>query len=442
MIRQFSAWYLDRGLRAGDAVTIDAGSGELAIPAVFGAMAIGVVPLCLPPDATPELRRRSAERVGAKLELRGGEDPGAVSLRSEGLLSALRELEPLASFPDLPVESDAAILFSSGTTGVARACRISHRALHEAARLFPDLRAFAPSPRVLVVTTIHTITGLRFALPVQAMHDAASVWLPPSTPAPLMMAAAARLRCQAVSAGPGFVGAVLRELDRVESSILPGYPALVWAGGGAVSVEERRLFSRRLGVSLIHAYGLTETCGTLGCWTLSADGVESWRTLDEVEIRIEFETPGAPFGAVLVRTPAAFSGYLSGGGPVMRDGALWVDTGDVGRIHADGKLELRGRQARMFTAADGEKVLLDEVEAALGAVSGGPAHVGVLPGERPALAALVEQPAPWCPAQERALRERLPARARPVRVMHCEKLPINASGKIDRARCQRILEGA
>lgn len=306
--------------------------------------------------------------------------------------------------------------------------------------MFPQLDGFAPWPRVLVVTTVHTITGLRFALPVQALHDASSVWLPASTPGPLMMAAAARYRCEAIASGPGFIPAVLQDLDRVATAISPGFPALVWAGGGAVTPSQRARFTQRLGVQVHHTYGLTETCGTIGWWTLDAEERPSWRTLDPVELRIEREQPEDLFGAVLVRTPAAFTAYLGGSGPRIIDGAAWVDTGDLGRLSDDGQLEIRGRRARMFTATDGEKVLIDEVEAAIRSISGQLSYVGVLPGARPVLAALVEQPTPWTAAQDRALRELLPARALPKRVSPMPRLPLNANGKLDPARCQSALE--
>lgn len=441
LVRRFAAWYHDRGLRQGEAVLIDAGGGELAIPAVFGAMALGLVPLCLPPDATEAQRRRSAEALGARLELRGAaDDPSAVSMNDEGLLDALATLPPLREYPKVPAESDAVILFSSGTTGLARGCRISHRALYEAARQFPKLDGFPPWPRVLVATTVHTITGLRFALPVPALQDASTVWLPAATPAPLMMVAASHHGCSVVSAGPGFVPAVLQDVDRVAAAISPGAPALVWAGGGAVTLEQRARFTQRLGVEVHHAYGLTETCGTLGWWTLDADGRQRWRARDGVTLRVEREAPEDPFGTVLVHTAAAFTAYLDGSGPRIIDGQPWVDTGDLGHIGADGELELRGRRARMFTATDGEKVLIDEVEAAIRRVSGHLSYVGVLPGTRPTLAALVEQSTPWTKAQDRALRELLPARALPKLVRAVPQLPLNVNGKLDPARCQSALE--
>lgn len=404
LLRRFAAAWAARGLVAGDRVLVDCG-GDLAIPAVFGAMALGLVPICLPPDAPAALRQAAAGHARAELEL------------GEELVAEIEGRRPLQALPELDPEADAAILFSSGTTGAARACRLSHRALHAAARVYPDLREFGPEARVLVATGPYTVTGLRYGLPIPALQDAEVVSMPRLTRPREAWETAARLGCHQLTGGPGLLAALL-----ADPAPLPLGPVVVVVGGGGVGAEERRRFAARFGVRVRNSYGLTETAGAVGHWTSTAEE-DRWTTLPGVRIEAPTDAPGP----IRVRSPAAFSGYLGGGGPVEG----WVETGDLGQW-VEGGLRVLGRGARMLTTASGEKVLLDEVEGVLREISGALSYVG-LAGD---LVALVEA---WGPAAERALAERLPGRARPRRIL-VGPVPRSPNGKVDTVAAQAKIE--
>ena len=136
---------------------------------------------------------------------------------------------------------------------------------------------------------------------------------------------------------------------------------LRWAAVGASPLPPavRTAFESRTGVELLEGYGLTEaTCasarhfpgrprhGSVGqrlpyqqVKTVRQDAAGSWT-----------DQPVGASGLLVLSGPNIFAGYVVGhdtGGPVLdqlgtvRDG--WLDTGDIGRVDAEGYIHLTGR---------------------------------------------------------------------------------------------------
>ena len=130
-------------------------------------------------------------------------------------------------------------------------------------------------------------------------------------------------------------------------------------GAAPLPSSVREGFARHTGRRLLEGYGLTEaTCAT----TFTRPGEERPGSVGRVlpgqrikAVRIAGDgswedcAPGET-GVLAIGGPAVFAGYVSGpgsGGPrvsragIVRDG--WLDTGDLGRIDADGFVYLTGR---------------------------------------------------------------------------------------------------
>lgn len=111
--------------------------------------------------------------------------------------------------------------------------------------------------------------------------------------------------------------------------------------------------ARQLGIMVVTTYGMSETCG--GC---VYDGV----ALDRVAVAL------GPVGEIRLAGPVLFDGYT--GQPeltasVLREG--WLHTPDLGRLDADGRLEVIGR-ADEVVVTGGVNVPLPAVEARLAAM--------------------------------------------------------------------------
>jgi malonyl-CoA/methylmalonyl-CoA synthetase len=144
-----------------------------------------------------------------------------------------------------------------------------------------------------------------------------------------------------------------------------GRARLLVSGSAALTAVDHARLQRLTGLAVRERYGLTETLiltaaradepvepGTVG------------RPLAGTEIRLVREDAGDDLGAVEVRGPGLFSGYLGGGfSPTTADG--WFRTGDIGRWTASGSLALVGRKTTDLIKSGGFKIGAGEIENAL-----------------------------------------------------------------------------
>jgi long-chain acyl-CoA synthetase len=222
-------------------------------------------------------------------------------------------------------------------------------------------------------------------------------------------------------------------------------------GSDKVSTELLAEFAALAGFPILEGYGMTE----VGLATLNPpDGVIKQGSIgppicgfsvalrDEAGNQIAVEE----VGRIWIRTASQMIGYWEAPdatAEVVRDG--WLDSGDLARADADGYLWFFGRKKQVIVH-DGSNISPYEVEGALvdhpaielaGAVGvhdevhgeNVRAYVTVRPGaERPSVADLVVH-----------CRERIGYKA-PEEIVFLDEMPLNPTGKIDRAGLKRMAE--
>jgi O-succinylbenzoic acid--CoA ligase len=155
------------------------------------------------------------------------------------------------------------------------------------------------------------------------------------------------------------------------------------------------------------------------------------RPLPGHEIRISDE------GRIAIRGPQVMLGYADGTGV---DGAGWLSTGDLGAIDAKGRLSVLGRADDMLISG-GVNVHPQEIEACLAACPGVD-DVAVTGSPDPVwgdvVVALVVGPVEPAELFEHA-RRHLPTAAQPRRFQRLDRLPRNATGKLDRPALRLIV---
>jgi o-succinylbenzoate---CoA ligase len=219
-----------------------------------------------------------------------------------------------------------------------------------------------------------------------------------------------------------------RVLDVLERRAWPRSIARVLLGGAACpeSLLERALSA---GLPIHPTYGLTETCGqvaTRRALTGSSAEGRSMDLLPGVEVRIVD-------GAVSVRTPAAFDGWLDEPrSPLDADG--FYATGDLGEL-ALRRLVVHARRTDLIVTG-GENVYPREIEDALERVPGvRAACVFAVPdvrwGQRVA-AAIVAEPDLEDAAILRHLASELASFKTPRLFARLSALPLGPTGKLDR----------
>ncbi|MFG3250245.1 AMP-dependent synthetase/ligase [Streptomyces sp. NPDC048187] len=122
--------------------------------------------------------------------------------------------------------------------------------------------------------------------------------------------------------------------------------------GGSPLSRELSLFYEGIGIYVHDGYGLTETSGGLTMQPLGREKSGTvGRPLPGTEIRV------ADDGEILVRGPSLFQGYLGDEAAtraVMRGG--WLATGDLGHLDDENYLAITGRKKDVIITSGGKSV--------------------------------------------------------------------------------------
>jgi o-succinylbenzoate---CoA ligase len=303
-----------------------------------------------------------------------------------------------------PVEDDVvAVVATSGSTGAARGVELTRTALEHSARASLARLGATRDERWLCCLPPSSVGGLGVLVrslvlgtePV--LHERFDV------------AAVAGADAQAVSLVPTMLARLLDadvDLTRFRHVLL---------GGDATAPALRRA------ARVTATYGMTETCG--GC-------VYDGRPLEGVEVELDGE-----IGRIRLRGPMLARGYRFGRPLPLVDG--WLETSDLGRRTAEGRLEVLGRADDVIVSG-GVKVVPFRVEAALAEHPGvrEVAVVGRPDREWGARVVAVVVPADGVPPDLGALRsflaDRLAPAELPRELVLTGHLPLLPTGKLDR----------
>ena len=356
------------------------------------------------------------------------------------------ESAPSLPTPEPPAGSEddpALIIFTAGTTGLAKAAVLAHRSvianlqnlLVVSKRLPHQLSGDRPPEVILQSGPLFHIGGVQSLL-LALLGGNTMVFLEGRFDSGQVLDLIERERVSIWGAVPTMAIRVLedptlpgRDLSAVRSISLGGSPVTP-----ELSDRLRAAFPAvRRGVSTI--YGMTEAGGTVAAasGTLMAEHPQtSGRPLPVVEMRIG-QPDETGTGEIIVRTPSQMLGYWGEDAPEVIDADGWLHTGDLGRVD-DGLLYVTGR-AKDVIIRGGENIAAPHVEEVLHqhpavaavAVLGLPdADLGEIVGAIVQLRAAATAAELTAFAAARLGRFQVPARWR----LQDEPLPMTDAGKI------------
>lgn len=445
--------FADLGLAPGDRVALQVDKSVEALLVWLACLRAGLVLVPLNPayqagelrhflqDAAPRLLICQPERFGRDSQLAfplGVEWVFTLGSARDGSL-----LDRAAQFPDQQqplaraADDPAAILYTSGTTGVSKGALLSHGNLLSNAQTLIQAWGWQQGRDVLIhALPIFHVHGLFVALHCALLGGSRVLWLN-------------RFDAQRVTellpAATVFMGVPtlytrLLAQPGLQRERCQGMRLFV-SGSAPLQAETFDAFTERTGQLILERYGMSET-GMLTSNPLTGQRKRAsvGPALPGVQLRLR-EPDASGVGGVEVKGPNVFAGYWKR--PDLQASEFTPDgffrTGDLGRLDADGYLFLVGR-AKDLIISGGFNVYPAEVEGQLNELPGvAESAVIGLPhadfGEA-VTALVIAQPGAVLDeaALIAAMRERLAPFKCPKRVLLVDSLPRNAMGKVEKKR--------
>jgi malonyl-CoA/methylmalonyl-CoA synthetase len=442
------------GLVPGDRLALQAEKSVEALEIYAACLMTGVIFLPLNTAYTPEeidyflgdseaavfvcdesretVLRPIAERHGSRILTLDGAGTGSFT-------ALAAQARPVTDPVPRAANDLAALLYTSGTTGRSKGAMLTHRNLLSNAEVLADAWRVTGEDRLLHALPIFHAHGLFVAIDTTWLRGCSLIFhagfsvdaVLDSLPAATTMMGVPTFYTRLLD-DPRFTGETAAHMR------------LFVSGSAPLLAETHDRFAERTGHRILERYGMTET----GMNTSNPhDGERRAGTvgfpLPGTEIRITdpetgADLPDGEIGMIEVRGPNVFIGYWrmpEKTAEELRDNGFFI-TGDLGRIDADGYVQIVGRGKDLIISG-GYNIYPKEVEQAIddvawvreSAVIGAP-HPDL--GEA-VVAVIVPEPGaePDMDALEAALG-RLARFKRPRHVETAPELPRNTMGKVQK----------
>jgi long-chain acyl-CoA synthetase len=378
LIAGFGAGFLSIGLKPGDRVLISCNLSPVSSLAYLGAMYAGYVPVLV----DERTLSASGDLVFAKAHAKAAWTAQGVRwdwARKNGFpqIEGLFDPRPTRLVRPEPCTEDdlAALMPTSGSTGVPRLVMVSHRnlianteAIIRSQHLGTDEKAMLimPVSYCFGASIMHThlyqgggvVFDSRFMFPDKVLH------------------AINQYGCTTFAGVPTVYNILLRR-SHLGSIALPGLRRSLQAGGALSPESIEKVRNIVPTADFLVLYGQTEATSRISCLPpdrldekLGSAGIP----LDNLTVRIVDEAgqelPDGETGEIQVRGPSVCGRYLDDPEATQRkfdDG--WLKTGDLAARDHEGYLWIKGRTGE-FIKIRGIRVSFAEVEATVTAIPG------------------------------------------------------------------------
>jgi long-chain acyl-CoA synthetase len=421
---EIAALLKERGIKKGDRVAILADNSPQWGLAYFGIVRLGAIAVPILPDFPEADVKHILNEAGAKIlfttqrqleklyELPGSRLKTVITLDDAADQNNLIETLPfgkfLATAGDLPekkkalasdlAEPDdtASIIYTSGTSGHAKAVMLSHKNFVSNVRatlsIFPDepiqgwtflsilpmshayefstsfLVPLATGSRIVYAGKTPTPTVLErickqeqptiMCMVPMVMEKIYKKKVLPVITANVLMRAAMRL--------PLVRRKLLQKIGRKLQLFFGGKLKLLAIGGAALNIEVERFLSEARFPYLV-GYGLTEasplvSAGPFGDLSIALGS--AGKPVRDVEIRISKPNPETGLGEILVKGPNVMQGYCGNAEATAEVLAPngWLSTGDLGFLDPQGNLVIKGRSKSVIVLSHGENIYPETIE--------------------------------------------------------------------------------
>ena len=380
MIAAYGTSLLSSGLEPGDRILVGCTLSLSSALVYLGAMYAGLVPVPVEERSVRDLAPALLTATGAKavwteagIREKSAHEVSALFLHGDlAKDKEVAEIKPPAACGSSDL---AALMATSGSTGVPRFVRVTHEnlianteAIIRSQRLGDDERAMVilPVSYCFGASVMHThlykggsvVFDRRFMFPDKVLR------------------ATAEFGCTTFAGVPTVYNVLLRR-SNIRQIAMPRLKRFLQAGGALAPQQISEMRAISPSTEFYVMYGQTEATARISCleserWQEKPGSVG--RPLDNVIVSIVDEegnaVPSGHVGELLAKGPSISSGYLNNPEEthrVFRNG--WLRTGDLARQDEEGYLWIEGRKGA-FLKMRGTRVSFPEVEAKVTAIPG------------------------------------------------------------------------
>jgi acyl-CoA synthetase (AMP-forming)/AMP-acid ligase II len=351
------------------------------------------------------------------------------------------------ALPEVNEDSDALLMYTSGTTGKPKGVLHTHRSVCAGGEYTSAAHRLTAEDRVLCALPLYHING-QIVTAVAPLVHGGSVVMPHRFSVSNYWELAVRYQCTWLNVVPTIIAYLLNAPDPREKGLDLSRIRFCRSASAPLPPEQHRAFEERFGIGIIETFGMTET--NAPCFTNPLDpakrklGSPGTAFGNEAKV-IDLETgktqpPGVP-GEIMVRGDNVMKCYYKDPENTAKtlepDG--WMHTGDLGYLDEDGFLFVTGRIKELIIKG-GENIAPREIDEALlrhpavleAAAVGIPDHNY---GQE-IMACVVLKPGAKCTVEELAAfsQRELGKYKSPKVIKFVDQLPKGPSGKVQRLK--------
>lgn len=390
------------------------------------------------------------DRTGLRVVVTIGEDAARSSVSYEDLIAGSERF----TGPVVRGGHDAAVIaYTSGTTGRPKGAVLTHQGIINCVRLIPEVYQLPRHGGCAFAGTFSFISGL-WGIHLPHLYLGATIDLLQPCTVEEWVDHVEREACTFTNVSSPLADALIEQL-RVRPEAFASVRRVIHAGS-PLRPSQTAALVEILDDRFTEVWGMTESGGPV---TTSVDG--DWAATPAAELGgfVGRAVPGATVrvidavgkvhavgeGELQIRTRTLFDGYLAN-----RDATVaalsggWYRTGDVGRVDADGRVQIEGRATDLVISggmnvypAEVEMVLAEHPDVCDVVVVGMPHRKW---GE--AVTAVVVPASGAVPAEADLIafaRQHLASYKKPQRIHIWGEVPRNASQKVDRRKIRERL---
>ena len=261
----------------------------------------------------------------------------------------------------LPADSPAAVLFTSGSEGTPKGVVLSHRNILSNIAQISAVIDFNSADRVFNAMPMFHSFGLTGGTLLPILCGVRTFFYP----SPLHYRIVPELIYDTNSTIAFGTDTFLTGWARFAHPYDFYAMRYIFAGAEKVRLETRRLYAERFGVRVLEGYGATETSPVLALNTpMHSRPGTAGRLLPGMEYRLDPVEGIDEGGRLMVRGPNVMLGYMRNAAPgqleLLPD--RWYDTGDICTVDAERFITIVAR-AKRFAKIAGEMVSMPRAEA-------------------------------------------------------------------------------